>query len=244
MRKKRLFQCSISDLPVLGEFLLESLGRDINDFSNYSPLFTTSYSDSIRAKIVTCREVTRSWIFIKELKSVTETLYSSIKALRVTINPVEGYVKLAAASLDVAVDDVGLKEVRRSIGRGNAETLVPAVAELLSTLRRNIAALQAVGLQESVLTAIEEQTAAIDALNVKQNELESRRNRVTEQDIDVFNDLWFALQPILETGRALYRGVDAAKLKDYTIAQLKKRLHPHPQKQQPDKKPENEVADD
>ncbi|MDR2763560.1 MAG: hypothetical protein LBB90_00835 [Tannerella sp.] len=231
MRKKRLFPCSISDLPVLAEFLLESLGRDINDFSGYSPLFTTSCSDGIRAKIITCREVTRSWTFIKELKSVTETLYSDIHALRVTINPVEGYVKLAAASLDVAVGDVGLKEVRRSIGKGNAETLVPAVAELLSTLRRNITALQAVGLQESLLVAIEEQTATIDTLNVKQNELESERNRVTEQDTDVFNDLWLALQPILETGKALYRGVDEAKLKDYTIAQLEKRLHPHPHKQ-------------
>ncbi|MDR2139304.1 MAG: hypothetical protein LBP50_07140, partial [Tannerella sp.] len=88
------------------------------------------------------------------------------------------------------------------------------------------------------------QTAAIDALNVKQNELESRRNRATEEDIDVFNDLWLALQPVLETGRALYRGVDAAKLKDYTIAQLKKRLHPHPQKQPSGKELESDVDED
>ncbi|MDR2041672.1 MAG: hypothetical protein LBP98_05075, partial [Tannerella sp.] len=132
------------------------------------------------------------------------------------------------------VADVGLKEVRKSIDNSNAETLVPAVADLLSTLRRNLSALQAVGLQASRLEAIEQQTLAIDSLNVKQNELESERNRITEQDIDVFNDLWLALQPILETGKALYRGTDEAKLKDYTLAQLKKRLHPHPAKQQPE----------
>jgi hypothetical protein len=230
MKKKRLFQCSISDLPVVGEFLLESMSRDINDFSGYSPMFTTAYSDGVRAKIVTCRGLTRAWTFIKELKTVTDKLYTGINALRVLLNPVEGYVKLAAASLDVAVADVGLKEVRKSIDKGNAETLVVAVADLLSTLRRNLSALQAVGLQESQLDAIEQQTLAINALNVKQNELESERNRVTEQNIDVFNDLWLSLQPILETGKALYRGVDEAKLKDYTLTQLEKRLHPHPRK--------------
>jgi hypothetical protein len=154
MKKKRLFHCSISDLPVIGEFLLESLSRDVNDFSAYSPLFTTSYSDGVRAKITTCRGLTRAWTFIRELKTVTKKLYADIDALRVLLNPVEGYVKLAAASLDVAVADVGLKEVRKSIGNSNAETLVPAVAELLSTLRRNLAALQAVGLQASQLNAI------------------------------------------------------------------------------------------
>ncbi|MDR2040997.1 MAG: hypothetical protein LBP98_01610 [Tannerella sp.] len=236
MKKKRLFQCSISDLPVIGEFLLESLGRDINDFSAYSPLFTTSYRDGVRAKILACRGLTRAWTLIKELKTVTGKLYADMNALRVRLNPVEGYLKLAAASLDVAVADAGLKEVRKSISNGNAETLVPAVAEFLATLRRNLSALQAVGLQANQLDAIEQHTLAIDALNVRQNKLESERNRVTEQDVDAYNDLWLALQPILKTGKALYRGTDKAKLKDYTFVQLEKRLHPSPRKPQPDNK--------
>ncbi|MDR2041059.1 MAG: hypothetical protein LBP98_01920, partial [Tannerella sp.] len=70
----------------------------------------------------------------------------------------------------------------------------------------------------------------------RQNKLESERNRVTEQDVDAYNDLWLALQPILETGKALYRGTDKAKLKDYTFVQLEKRLHPFPRKPQPDNK--------
>ncbi|MDR2041079.1 MAG: hypothetical protein LBP98_02020, partial [Tannerella sp.] len=90
MKTKRLFNCSISDLPVIGEFLLESLSRDINEFNGYSPMFTTSYSDGVRAKIVHCRGLTRAWTFIKELKTVTEKLYADIDSLRVLLNPVEG----------------------------------------------------------------------------------------------------------------------------------------------------------
>jgi hypothetical protein len=40
----------------------------------------------------------------------------------------------------------------------------------------------------------------------------------------LFNDLWKTLSPVFETGKALYRGVDEAKLKDYTVTQLVKRI--------------------
>ncbi|MDR0843669.1 MAG: hypothetical protein LBN71_00470 [Tannerella sp.] len=72
---------------------------------------------------------------------------------------------------------------------------------------------------------IEAQVEKINALNVKQNELESVRNRLTKESIEIFNDLWKLLQPVFETGKALYRGVDAARLKDYTLSQLLKRIN-------------------
>jgi hypothetical protein len=243
MKRKTLFSCPIDDVPVIGEFVVESMGRDMHDFSSYSPIFTPQYADNVKMKIVICRDLTRSWTFTKELKAVTDKLYVGIDGMRVKINRLEGYIRLGAEALDVAVADVGLKEVRRSISAGNAERLVPAVAQLLSTVRRNYVALQVVGLQETLLMEIEHQTAEIDALNVKQNELESERNRATERDVEAFNDLWRSLAPILETGKALYRGVDDAKRKDYTIAQLEKRLHPPKRKPEPnDEAPAAEPA--
>jgi hypothetical protein len=48
---------------------------------------------------------------------------------------------------------------------------------------------------------------------------------MTEKNIYQFNDLWDSLQPILKTAKAIYRGVDEVKLKDYTVTQLTKRIH-------------------
>jgi hypothetical protein len=41
----------------------------------------------------------------------------------------------------------------------------------------------------------------------------------------LLNDLCDSLHPILDAAKALYRGVDDVKLKDYTVLQLKKRIN-------------------
>jgi hypothetical protein len=76
-----------------------------------------------------------------------------------------------------------------------------------------------------IFTCFKNQIIEISALNVKQNDLVSKRNRLTKQNIEMFNDLWESLQPVLKTAKAIYRGVDDVKLKDYTIAQLLKRIN-------------------
>jgi capsular polysaccharide biosynthesis protein len=96
---------------------------------------------------------------------------------------------------------------------------------MLSTVKRNQSVLETKGLRPELITDIENQIAEISALNVKQNDLMNDRNRLTKQNIEMFNDLWESLQPIIKTAKAIYRGVDDVKLKDYTVAQLMKRLN-------------------
>jgi hypothetical protein len=232
---KKLFHGKIDDLPVIAEFVLESLERDIKDFSAYSPVFTPEFIVIVRGKVVVCQGAMRAWVFIKELKSTTAKLYGEIAGARVKVNALEGYVKLASNNLDVAPKDMGIHEVRKAINADNAETLPHAIRQLLVSVKRNFAALQAVGLKQCLVDELEAQPAVIDELNLRQNTLESERNRLTEADMHLFNDLWLTIAPIFETGKALYKGVDEAKLKDYTFAELERRLHPHPRKK------ENEV---
>jgi hypothetical protein len=227
MKMKKLFHGRIEVLPVIGQFVVESYSRDVADFSAYSPVFTVGLVAEIEKQIELCRNATRSWIFIKELKTVSVALYATIGSVRVKMNALEGYVHLAGSTLDLTYADFGIVEVRRAVSRKNAETVPEAIRQLLINVKRNFTALQAVGMQQTLYAEIEKLAMEIDRLNARQNVVESERNLQTEADLHLFNDLWLAIAPIFETGKALYRGVDEARLKDYTFAQLEKRLHPH-----------------
>jgi hypothetical protein len=219
------FQCKIEDVPVLGEFLLSSLRKDLKDFSSFSSMFTPEYLVKIEGKISDCKELTSSSTISKELKSVTKQLTDKSKGMRVKLNVVEGYLKLGKSDLDIAVEDFGLKSVRNNISRSNIEGLILNIQTLLVSVKRNQSVLETKGFKPSIISDIETQINEINVLNTKQNDLISNRNRLTKQNISLFNDLWENLLPIVETAKALYRSVDEVKLKDYTIAQLVKRIN-------------------
>jgi hypothetical protein len=225
MKTKKLFQCKFEELPVIGEMVVGSARRDIVEFGEFSSIFTPSYFDVIDLKILNCRKKMRTWVVVQELKATTETVTTKTKQLRVMLNLLEGYIKLSSNDLDVKGSDMGLSIVRKAISHGNTEAVVMNVGNLLASVERNRTALEAHDMKSQLIDDIVAQTEEINALNIKQSEQESLRNRLTEENIDLFNDLWKALLPVFETGRVLYRGVDEAKLKDYTVTQLVKRIN-------------------
>jgi hypothetical protein len=76
-----------------------------------------------------------------------------------------------------------------------------------------------------LIDEIETQLREINSLNEKHNKLISKRNRLTGENVEKFNDLWNSLKPIFDTAKAIYQGADKVKLKNYTIAQLMKRIN-------------------
>jgi hypothetical protein len=223
--KDKKFPFKVEELVPVTESLLNSANKDLNDFSNYSSVFTTDYLSSIRSKSNACKDVTSSSTLTKELKFVTQQLYDKSKNLRVKINALEGYLELGVDGLDIMIEDVGLKNVRSNIANKNTEGLVLNMQKMLTVVKRNRSALEAKGMKPELIGEIESQIQKIEALNVKQNDMTSDRNRLTKQNISQYNDLWDNLQPILKTAKAIYRGVDDVKLKDYTIRQLRKRIN-------------------
>jgi hypothetical protein len=180
---------------------------------------------SLEAKITVCEELISSSAVIKELKTVTIQLYAKSKNLRIKLNALEGYLKLTASELDVIVEDVGLKNVRINISNGNTEGLILNVQKVLTAVVRNQAVLEANGMKPELIDEIKNQAQEIKLLNIRQNDLISDRNRMTKLNVELFNDLWDGVQPILKTAIAIYRGVDDVKLKDYTISQLLNRIN-------------------
>jgi hypothetical protein len=221
----KIFSCKIEELPVIGEFVVNSVEKDINDFSSYSPVFTINYLAVVRSKIDVCKELVKSSVVTKELKSVTQKLYDKSNNLRVKLNTLEGYLKLGGKKLDVAVKDIGLKSVRRDISKSNIEGLISNMQTALVAVKRNLPVLEAQGLKQTLIDEIETQIREISSLNEEQNALISKRNRLTDENIEKFNDLWNSLKPIFDTAKAIYRGTDKVKLKDYTVVQLRKRIN-------------------
>jgi hypothetical protein len=222
---KKIFYYKIEDLPVIGEFVLNSLRRDIADFNDFSSMFTPDFLKTIEMKINSCKGFISSSGITKELKKVTQDLYYKSNILRLKINMLEGYFKLGANDLDVLVEDVGFKSVRNNITRHNTEGVLSNMQMIMTIVERNQSVLKSKGLKPKMIKNIEEQIHEINELNMIQNEMISKRNRLTEKNIGMFNDLWTSLQPVLKTAKAIYRGVDEAKLKDYTVAQLVKRIN-------------------
>jgi vacuolar-type H+-ATPase subunit D/Vma8 len=221
----KIFSCKIEDIPVLGEFIVNSAEKDIDDFNSYSPLFTIDYLATVRSKIDVCKELVKSSVVAKELKSVTRKLYEESNNLRIKVNSLEGYLKLGSENLDIAVKDTGIKTVRANISKHNIEGLVANMQTTMVAVKRNLPALEAQGLKQTLIDEIETKVREINSLNEKQNGLISKRNRLTDTNIEKFNDLWNSLKPILNAAKAIYRGVDEVKLKDYTVTQLKKRIN-------------------
>jgi vacuolar-type H+-ATPase subunit D/Vma8 len=222
---KQIFQCRLEELPIIGGFLLERVKQDLNEFNTYSPVFTPDYLAETARKIDVCKSVVSSSLTIKELKATTQKLTDNTDVLRIKLNALEGYMKLGASELDIPVADMGLKQVRFSISRGNMEGTIFSVGTLMTAVTRNQQVLERKGMRAELLSEITAITRTIEALNVQQDSLISARNRLTETNMEMFNDLWKSLLPIVETAKAMYRGVNPTKLKDYTIAQLKKRIH-------------------
>lgn len=222
---KRLFPCRIEELPVICAFILDSARNDLEDFNNFSTVFTTDFLDKIDEKIEICKEVSMAEIITKELKAATEKLTEIYSGLRVPLNKLEGYLNLSEESLDIAVKDFGLKAVRDNITSGNVEGLLKAMSTTLSATKRNRKVLESMGMSQILIDEIEISVSKIDELNLLQNQLMSKRSRLSNENVAVFNELWESVQPILKTAQAIYRGVDPVKLKDYTISHLLKKVN-------------------
>ena len=232
MKTNKLFPCRIEELPVIGDFLLNSAKRDLSDFEGFSPMFTTGYLSEIDDKVAGCRTVVSTSVVSKELKATTDKLTKTYTGLRVPLNKLEGYLKLSANELDISVADFGLKKLRDTISKGNVEGIARNMQTFLTQVKRNQEALTAKGMTTALTEELESATQEIEGLNVKQNELISRRGRLSDENQNLFNELWSSLQTILKTGQALYKGSDSVKLKDYTMAQLLKRVNVEKSKNQ------------
>lgn len=224
MEKKR-FNCKMEALTVIAGFLLESFNTDFELFVQYSPIFSPQFVMGVKEKQAICYESTTPTDVLKLQKVVTNKILDQSGKLRLTLNQVEGYLDFAANDLDIAVKDFPLKNIRLGISKSNVEGVLNNGRNLITCLKRNEPALVAKGMRPEMIISLTAEINDIELLNTNQNVKKNERSRTKVDNIKVFNELWDDLDIIMKAGRAIFRGVDNVKLKEYTMTSLLKRVH-------------------
>jgi hypothetical protein len=224
MNEKRKFSCKLEDVPAIAGYLALRLQADLADFVEFSDAFSEGYVTALVTKTTQCNQLISSDLLTKEIATITAQIEEKIKPLRLKLNKLDGYLNMADGQMTVSAKAIGTSLVRNSITAGNSEGIVAQVRRMLVGVNNNLAVLQAKGLKPALTTELAELADDMEQLGIDQNFKITERNRHTDENIAVFNDLWDMNVFIIDAGKAIYKGVDATKLDDYTIASILNRI--------------------
>lgn len=219
------FNCKMQDIPVIAGFLLTSMERDKADFTNYSPTFADGFMTDVRTKQAECYEIVKAADVLKLQKVVKSQIDTAIAQLRVLLNKNEGYLKLAEKQLDIKMEDFGVRTTRNAVGKSDLEKTIAEGRTLVSNLKRNATPLLAMGLKQAGIDETGDLITELESLNEKHNSLKNDRSRAASDVNAKLNEMWDLITLITATGRALYKGTDPTKLKEYTLTNLQKRVY-------------------
>jgi hypothetical protein len=230
---------STEEIPVVASFVCISLRRDLADFARFSSKFNENYLNIFEEKIKIVNEVVSGKIYTQELVKITSDMRGAMSELRPMLNKVEGYVKMAGKNLTTTVSGFGISEVRKPLNRGNVEKTLKSLGDMFYNIEVNRSILSEQGFNAETENQLREIRDKISRLNQMQNQIISQRAIAVEDNATTFNALWEVVSETLIAGRSLYKGVDAARMKDYTITELKKRVK-HIVKKEDDEEAEEE----
>ena len=215
--------CRIEDIPTIADFMLASVTRDLADFTAYSPLFTEAYLTDFDAKRKAATELILTDSVNIGLKAVSVKLTNELKNLRTMLVRIEGYLKLAKN--DLTGDRLGLKKMRIHLNKKNVEGIIVNGRGFAQNLLEYKTILMAKGLKQEQIDSLTTLLNTIESLNKDQNLLQSKRAQNCLNNQEIFNNLWDIMWSVMQAGKAIYKFTNEAKLNDYTLTQLKKRMN-------------------
>jgi hypothetical protein len=222
--EQKLFNCSVENVTPIAGLLLDAFARDLTDFTAYSPRFTSAYLTQAQTQKSVCDAIVDSAIMNAQRKAATTQLENKEKEIRLLLNKAEGYIKLAGNKLDIDITDFGIANLRDKINKENTEGTLKALPRVVDNLTRNATALQTEGMPASLPSTLTQLGNDIALLNATQVNKLTERIHLTEENTKSLNALWETITPILDAAKAMYKGVNELKMKDYTISVLEKRL--------------------
>ena len=213
----------MEEMPTLAGFVLSCVTRDLADFTDYSAIFNQEYLTDLDAKRKACTELIMTDSVNIALKATTARLYEQLKNLRILLVRIEGYMNMAKTGL--SGERLGIKKLRSHLDRKNVEGVVLNGRSFVNNLTENKTVLMAKGLKQEQIDSLTTLLNTLESLNNEQNELMSKRAQNCLNNMGAFNNLWDVLLPVLQAGKAIYKATNEAKLKDYTLTHLKKRMN-------------------
>jgi len=214
----------LEEIPTIGQFTIDAYIRDSAAFTAYkSSKYTAAFLTALQAKAVLVNNIINPVVLTGELKVITLRMTNNILSLRGTMNLLEGYVA-DAVGLTVAPRDFGISAVRKKVSSGDVEGLNGALATLLTNITNNIDALTDQGYTVTAKDDLATLKLNVFNDNASQNVKENARAALVVANINVINDFLKDIKAIWADGKRLFKITDKVKLKDYTNAQLIKRI--------------------
>lgn len=224
MNVKRKFECKVEDLIGIGNYLDQRMRADLAQFIEFSDAFSGDFTNRLRNLIGVCSQLSSSGVLTKEAAVVTNEIKELVRKVQLNANKLEVYLDMSDGEMTVKADSLGLRELRKSIHNGGSEAVAQSLRQLLNGLNANMGVLQAKGLKPTLVNELNELANQLDTKGSDQNFKLTERNRKTDENNGTYNELWDMIVLITDTGKALFRGVDATKVDDYTIASILKRI--------------------
>jgi hypothetical protein len=222
---KLIIKVRLDEVTTIGGFTIDPLkNRDWDRFKAYKPSkYTDDFLTGLEAKLEEVAGVVNPVVLTAEQKLITERLLGTIIGLRDPMNLLEGYVA-DANPLTVLPKDFGISQVRTKVNKGEVEGLDGALSTVVTNVTNNKPALIAVGYTEEAFTDLKAAKQSIYDDNQAQNSKTRERAELVAANIGLINDFLTDLKGIWADGKRLFKISDKVKVKDYTLADLIRRI--------------------
>jgi hypothetical protein len=224
LNTNRSYNCKDEELPVICRFLATSLRRDLADFTAYSHKLSTAYLADYEAKIAKVEELLSPVSETTEMKKITDRIHSGMNVLLDYVNQLGGYLEMAGSSIDLSATDFGLTALRKGIYNNDPEKVLDRLKDVNKNVVKYKAALAEQGFTDLLQAKLVNVYASLNADRQLQYEILTHRKALVQSNVGMLNDLNSQLTEVLRIGKILYRGKDAVKQQEYTLAELKKRV--------------------
>jgi translation elongation factor EF-1beta len=219
----RIYNCKSEEVPVIGRYVSFSLKRDLADFAAYLPkLFTEEYVAGFEQKIDDVNNLLNPQSETVELKNTTNRLYSFMDSLVDPVDKVKGYIKFTKGAIPVSVKDFGLTALKRKVHSKDAEGVLKNLRTVIANIELYRSQLIEQGCDEKTIAQFSNALTEIEADNQRQFEIVSKRKTIVKNNVNLINDLYKTIMEICDVGKAIYKGKNELKVKDYTFTELRK----------------------
>jgi|GEM_PF-1493726 len=211
------------ELVPLARLLRAHYNRDTADFvallpEEYGAAFLPAYD----AQVAAANSVVSYLAASGKTQAIGERMTETLKPLLGLLNRLEARAR--RVQLTVPQKALGIKPVRDAHANGDMEQLDRTLKVVVLHLDENAAVLAAKGHTAAETATLRALYQSVMQDNTAQDESQTGNQRLTAANQTTLGQLYAMMQDVMADGRSLYRGSDPVRLKDYTEAQLLKRV--------------------
>ncbi|PJJ48745.1 hypothetical protein [Hymenobacter chitinivorans] len=212
------------ELVPLAKLLRDQYTQDEADFVDLLPrVYTKNFLPDYDVRLKAADAVVSAKLGQGQSAAFGARMAETQAALPALLNRLEARAR-RAEGLTVPLKALGVQAVRDAYKLQDRERLDTALKLLLRNLDDNAAALDDTGHTPAETAKLRTLHQSLMSDSAAQDASQTNSQRLTAANVTVLNHLYAAMQHVLKDGKSLYRGVDAARLKGYTVKELLKRV--------------------